>query len=118
MAHCENTIGEDHFIVPKGVNSVIIAEIEDETTEIESIKIDGRLYLNNLILRKSEYIEIPVSDSSEITLIGRYVPNAAVDRNHPKGIKRNEIIGQFMFSQSNWPNENTHGTPALTRLHS
>ncbi len=117
LAHCETTVGQDEFIVPKGVNSLIIAEIEDEVTEIESIHIDGDLYLENLILDKSEYIEIPVSEFAEVVIVGRYVPNSSANKKFPQGIKRNDLVGQFIFSQSNWPNKSVHGTPALTRLH-
>jgi len=117
LAHCESMIGEDNFIVPLSVRTILIAEIEDETTEITSIFIDGKLYANNIILNKSEFIEIPVSEFAHIKIVGKYVPYALSNRKVPQGVKRNHMVGQFMFGYSKWPGKGVHGIPALSRFH-
>lgn len=118
LAHCESTVGEDSFNVPMGVKSLIIAEIEDETTEIQSIFINDRLYLSDLTLRKSEFIEITVPDNAVVRVVGQYIPDGVSNKDIPQGIKRNDIVAQFMYSHSKWLNKGVHGTPALARLHS
>lgn len=119
LAHCENLIGEDRFSIPCGVDSVIIAEIEDEITEIHEIYIDKQLYLSNLTLHKNEYIEIPVTKNSEVLIVGQYIPDGPANKTIPQGIKRNELVGQFMHSLSTWPNKSLQGIgiPALARRH-
>lgn len=117
LAHCENFIGEDRFSIPCGVDSIIIAEIEDEITEIHEIYIDKQLYLSNLTLHKNEYIEIPVTNNTEVMIVGLYIPDGPSNKTIPQGIKRNELVGQFIHSLSTWPNKSVHGIPALARLH-
>ena len=117
LAHCESVIGEDSFVVPQGVNLLIIAEIEDEITEIKSLYINSDLYLSNLTLGKYDYIEIPVTEFSEVKLIGRYIPIRVSSKRSPQGIRRNDFVGQFIYSYTKWPNKSVQGVPALARLH-
>ncbi|PCJ31225.1 MAG: hypothetical protein COA90_06940 [Gammaproteobacteria bacterium] len=116
LAHCESTIGEDSFDIPKGVNSIIIAEIEDETTEIQSIFINDRLYLSNLTLRKSEFIEITVPNNAVVRVVGQYIPDGDSNKSIPQGVKRNDIVSQFMYSYSKW-SENGDGTSVSACFH-
>ena len=48
LAHSESKIGKDHFKVPENVDTLIIAEIEDERTEITCLKINGTSFLENI----------------------------------------------------------------------
>lgn len=96
LAHCESIVGKDSFIVPSNVHTLLIAEIEDEITEIEIIKINGQHYKSNLTLHNSDFIKIPVNTGDLIELIGKYIPNQPVDKNLPQGVKRNELIGSFL----------------------
>lgn len=101
LTHCESIVGKDSFIVPSNVNTLFIAEIEDEITEIEIIKINGQQYKSNIILRNSDFIKIPVNSGDIIELIGKYIPNQPVDKNLPQGIKRNELVGSFLKAYHN-----------------
>ena len=96
LAHCESIVGKDSFIVPSNIHTLFIAEIEDEITEIEIIKINGQIYKSNLILHTSDFIKIPVNPGDIIELIGKYIPNQPIDKNLPQGVKRNELIAGFL----------------------
>jgi hypothetical protein len=96
LAHCESKIGSDHFKVPENVDTLIIAEIEDEQTEITHIKINGTTLLENIYLKKSEYLEIPVKPGSTVEMVGKYVPDSGDKLNIPVGIKRNELVSHFI----------------------
>lgn len=96
LAHCESIVGKDSFIVPSNIHTLFIAEIEDEITEIEIIKINGQLYKSNLILHNSDFIKISVNPGDIIELVGKYIPNQPVDKNLPQGVKRNELIAGFL----------------------
>ena len=85
------------FLVPEDVRAVIIAEIEDETTELHSIMVDKTVYASNITLEKSQHIEIPVSGGSKITVTGKYIPYGKSNRFIPQGIKRNDLVGEFLF---------------------
>jgi len=117
LTHCEFELGEDCFIVPEGIQSVIIAEIEDETTEIHTIMVNGEVYATDLKLNKSEYIEIPTHGLTEIKIVGRYIPYGPSNKDIPQGIKRNDLVGNFLFRNGNWPNNSVQGIPVLARLH-
>lgn len=105
LAHCENQNGEETFFVPHDVRAIIIAEIEDETTELDSIVVNGNLYASNITLQKSEHIEIPVSGCTKITVSGKYIPYANSNKDIPQGMKRNDLVGEFLFLAKEWPNK-------------
>lgn len=117
LAHCERAIGEDRFSIPRGIDSVIIAEIEHEITEIHAIYLNEELYLSNLTLHHNEYIEIPVTENTEVLVVGQYIPDGPSNKTIPQGIKRNELVSQFMYGLSTWPDNTTQGIPTLSRLH-
>lgn len=96
IARCESKIGKDQFKVPENVDTLIIAEIEDEQTEIIYLSVNGSTLLRNICLKKFEYLEIPVKPGSNIEVVGKYIPDSAERRNIPIGIKRNEIVSRFM----------------------
>lgn len=117
LAHCENATGQDEFMVPENVESVIIAEIEDETTQIDSIYVNNHLYLTNLSLSKHEYIEIPITGNSQITIIGQYIPDHSSARSIPHGKARDELVRQFMHSLARWSGNTTQGSSSFVYLH-
>lgn len=108
LALCESCIGEDVFVVPNNVDSIIIAEIEDETTEINSIKIDGEICAQDIVLRNSEFIEIQVLAGSIVQVIGQYLPCGIANKNLPQGIKRNDLVSKFLNDYSKRPNKQLH----------
>ena len=105
LAHCDSNIGKDSFGIPPNVHSIIIAEIEDETTEIVSIKINGEIYAENIILVKTDFIKVPVSPGSIVKIIGQYIPNHVVNFKPPQGTQRNNIVGNFLYNLNAPSNE-------------
>lgn len=105
LSHCENKSGEETFFVPGNVQTVIIAEIEDETTELHSILVGKNIYATNVTIEKSEYIEIPIHGDTEITITGRYLPYGQSNKALPQGIKRNDLVGEFLFLYKEWSNK-------------
>jgi hypothetical protein len=98
---CENHIGEDSFTIPEGVHKIIIAELEDEISELESIRIDGQVVLSEFKLEKGEKIELAVSSGQHIEVFGKYIPHLYTERNMPTGRVRNTIIHEFMAEKYN-----------------
>ena len=96
LALCENIVGEDSFVVPDGIKKIIIAELEDEITQIQTIKLDGKVHLSNLELQKGEEIEITVSSGQKIEVVGKYIPLVTIDHDQPTGRIRNTIIYDYM----------------------
>ena len=88
--------GEDSFVVPDGIKKIIIAELEDEITQIQTIKLDGKVHLSNLELQKGEEIEITVSSGQKIEVVGKYIPLVTIDHDQPTGRIRNTIIYDYM----------------------
>lgn len=116
LAHCENENGEETFFVPENVRAVIIAEIEDETTELNSIVVGEKLYGSNITLEKSEHIEIPIYGGTKITVTGKYIPYAKPNKDVPQGIKRNDLVGEFLFLAGESPNKSKHSDSELRRF--
>jgi hypothetical protein len=96
LAHCQNSSGTDNFIVPKDTNEIIIAEIEDETTFIKSITINGKSITTDLVLNKGQHFCFFAEAGSKITTIGYYRPDSQSIQNMPQSIKRNELVGSFL----------------------
>jgi hypothetical protein len=100
LALCENSVGEDSFVVPDGVNKIIIAELEDEITQIQTIKLDGKVHLSDFELKKGEEIEIPVSSGQKIEVAGKYIPLVTINHDQPTGRIRNTIIYDYISQNS------------------
>ena len=96
LALCENRVGEDSFVIPDGVKKIVIAELEDEITKIEALKIDGKTHLSNLELKKGEELEINVSYGQKIEVTGKYLPLVSINHDLPTGRARNTIIYDYM----------------------
>ena len=60
--------------VPLGAKGMIVAELERETTYIESMSVNGRPQLTNLQLHRGNWWELSVGWGDEIHLVGWYVP--------------------------------------------
>jgi len=96
LAHCDSKVGIDYFKVPKDRTAMVIAEIEDELTEIVSLSINGKKYLQNVSLKKNQFIEIPVMPGSRIEVVGQYLPEVAAKQKFLYGVKRNELVSKFL----------------------
>ena len=98
LAHCDSKIGTDKFVVPDGIKEIIIAELEDEKTEIACLKIDGYTYLENLFMKKGDTVKIRVKAGSQIEIIGQYIPQCTSTHRYLSAIKRNDLVGNFLRS--------------------
>ena len=100
LARSENLPGKDEIVIPDDVFKIVIAEVEDEVTYLQSVRVNSKLYLENIKLCKGEYIEIDVSPGACIELKGYYVPATISNEMNPLGDKRNELVGGFMREYS------------------
>ncbi|EIJ36994.1 hypothetical protein [Thiothrix nivea] len=96
LAHCENKTGREIFHIAKNVTSFIIAEIEDEITEIEHILINDKIYQEHIVIKKSELIRVSVSEGDTIEIKGRYVPHYSTSALKVSANKRNQLVGNFL----------------------
>ena len=68
-----NQTKTESFVVPNGVSEIVIAELEQETTYINFIRINDREVSNDIVLREGEFHSIAVSANDKISLHGKYV---------------------------------------------
>lgn len=97
LSQCCLKHGKDFIRIPEKIESIIIAELEDELTEITSIKINGRVVLENHRLNKNETLSINVNSGAYVEISGRYIPYKMELKGIPSGIKRNELISDFLY---------------------
>ncbi len=96
LAHCDSKIGIDRFKVPDDKYAIVIAEIEDEVTQINSLLINGKCELKNFYLKKNQFIKIPIMPGSFVEIRGQYLPSKNTRNIFLKGIGRNELICNFL----------------------
>jgi len=96
LARCCRKVGTDRFTVPDNVSKFLIAEIEDETTELLSISVNNRVLIENTVIRKGEYIEISVSSGDQVEIVGQYLPYKESSKYGIYGVKRNELVSGFL----------------------
>ena len=90
------TLCHDSFTVPSGVKSVVVAELEHETTYIESVAVNGRIQSINLELCSGDVWEFSVRENDEIGLVGRYFSELS-RRQDP--LYHNQMICDFIAVQ-------------------
>lgn len=96
LSKFELKTGKEKFIVPKNVEEIVIAELEDETSTIHYIKIDDIIIVKDLTLNKGDFIHLKVKQYSSIEVKGFYKPNFKVLKRHPSGFFRNKLITRFL----------------------
>ena len=97
LSHCCLKHGKDSLRIPEKIKSIIIAELEDEVTEITYLKVNGRVVLKNFKLNKNESISLDVHSGAYVEIAGRYIPYKMEIERIPCGIKRNELISEFLY---------------------
>lgn len=85
----------EKFIVPKNIVNFTIAELEDEETLIESIKINQKTISKNITLNKGETINFNVSEFDCIEILGTYKSDYQ-KRTIENLVYRNKIIGKYI----------------------
>lgn len=96
LSKCQNEMGFDSFIIPGNVFKIIIAEIEDETTFIKLIKLNGKPIHDNIILRKGQFLELDVEPGMNIDISGYYIPDRIVHEGPSDAYLRNNLISNYM----------------------
>ena len=96
IAHCQNRIGSDNFIVPDGVTDFVIAEIEAEVTHIKSLEINNKVVAENLALKNGDQISFPVKSGDFVEVTGRYIPGVEASSHALQGVERNKLVGEFL----------------------
>ena len=82
--------------VPPGVGGMIVAELERETTYVESMSVNGRHQWINLELHRGDWWELSVGCGDVIHLVGGYVPELP-GRQEP--LYHNQLICDFIADQ-------------------
>ena len=82
--------------VPPGVGGMIVAELERETTCVESMSVNGRHQWINLELHRGDWWELSVGCGDVIHLVGGYVPELP-GRQDP--LYHNQLIYDFIADQ-------------------
>ncbi len=96
LRFCEGRLGDDTFVIPDGVFEIVIAELEDEITDLVEIRINNVEVASNVRLEKGDDLRFAVSPGDEITLRGQYQPTFPVNHNLPTGRVRNALIYNYM----------------------
>ena len=86
----------DTITVPPGVRSMIVAELERETTYLESISVNGRHQSINLELHRGDRWDLSVGCGDEVQLVGWYSPELP-GRQDP--LYHNQLICNFITDQ-------------------
>jgi hypothetical protein len=95
LPHCQNTIGTDTFLVPPNVNELIICELEDEVTIIESIHVNQCIFATKLFLNKGDVLNIPVKNGDVVIFKGQYIPIGISNKKNSQSLKRAEVVHDF-----------------------
>jgi len=90
------TRSRETITVPSGSTSLIVAELERETTYLESISVNGRHQSINLELRRGDSWDLSVGCGDEIQLVGWYSPELP-GRQDP--LYHNQLICNFITDQ-------------------
>ncbi|MEQ8258841.1 MAG: HNH endonuclease signature motif containing protein [Alcanivorax sp.] len=96
LRSCEGRLGDDTFVVPAGVFEIVLAELEDEVTELVAVRINSEEVASNVRLDQGDDLRFSVRPGDVIELRGRYQPSCPVDRNLPTGRIRNELIYNYL----------------------
>ena len=86
----------DTITVPSGVRSIIVAELERETTYMESVSVNGRHQSIDLELHRGDCWEVSVGCDDEIQLVGWYSPELP---GRQEALYHNQLICNFITDQ-------------------
>jgi HNH endonuclease len=89
-----NIIQTEKFQVINNISAVIIAELEQETTEIEYIKLNGITISSLIKLTEGQSFEFPVEKFDKIEIKGKYYTNSTIFEQMPK-LKKESLIRKY-----------------------
>lgn len=88
------------LVVPESVAFLIVAELEPETAHLSEISVNGKRLVANRVMRRGEYIRIPVRPANTVSLTGAYLPDRNVDGRRPDPWWKNSIVSAFISSRA------------------
>lgn len=99
----------ERLVIPSGARAVVIAELEDETTTIEALRLTSGYRLTRPVtLAKGEFRVIPAEGGDVLRITGRY----DVQRTTRAGVwSRNVVIRRFLSDQVG---SDMHALPAVS----
>lgn len=89
-------IQTSNLIVPQAGASMIIAELEPETTSVHSIFVNSERVCANRTLLRGDHIRLPVRPGDSVTLVGCYHPDPCVAGRAADPWRKNSIVQQFL----------------------
>jgi len=95
-----NTFQIEKFEIKSDITNIIIAELEQEITEIEYIKLNNIKVLNSIRLKEGQSFELPVEQFDKIEIKGRYYTYSENFELMPK-LKKQHLIGTFKKTMPN-----------------
>jgi hypothetical protein len=91
----EPGITQNHvFTIPQFIESIVIAELEDEVTIIEYIKRNDEIITTNIELEKGESLRIAVSKGDSIEVNGTYIVHFPNNKKLPL-VKKRKITESY-----------------------
>jgi hypothetical protein len=85
----------EQVIVSSEVDALLIAELEEEQTNIDEIRVNGETYLRGLLLEKGDSVWIPVQPGDIVELIGCYF---RIVEGQINPWRRNTLVSEFLAS--------------------
>lgn len=86
--------------IPKDVNKIVIAELEQERTTVKCVSSQGKLLLEKFELVKDQTLELQVYSNSLVRISGFYVPSQKLKRSLMDPWGRNCLIGNFIAQRA------------------
>lgn len=100
LAQCDGVVGIEVIGLPTHLDALIIAELEDETSELWSVEIDGSCILRDRVLMPGEEVRIPIPRGAEkMRVVGRYLQNApsgVIRQRSVEATRRNALVSQYL----------------------
>lgn len=100
LSSCQGRLGDDTFVVPLGVFEIVIAELEDEVTDLLTVSINGEELASNVRLNKGDDLRFYVREGDVVEMVGQYHPTYSVNHNFPTGRIRNELVHNYLARNS------------------
>lgn len=82
--------------LPSDVTELIIAELEDETSHLEEVAIDGHIVAGRVELQKGDQLRIPVNLARVLLVVGSYSSDVTQINTNFGTEMRNRLICRFL----------------------
>jgi|WetSurMetagenome_2_1015567.scaffolds.fasta_scaffold11941_4 hypothetical protein len=97
-------IGIDSLIIPKGIDKILICELETEVTYILDLKINDKLIFKDVKLCRGEELVVDVCENDRILIKGFYFPFFDAINSFNDYWHRNKLIENYIKHSSSMTN--------------